>query len=157
MEGLLGRALKSLPASHVDYESAIEGRAGLNNDIRYEGLPTSGIPESDFDITIHTVFNTVNIRRIDQVTTTDGTSPTDAVLAIAHKSLEGEVSTKRRKQTGQRTFYPIVVSAGGIIEGSTAIFFNTLRSALGNTAFDYFLRDLSLSLMKIRVTALLGG
>lgn len=155
---MIGRALKALPASRVIYEPPIEGRPGRYNDIRFEGDPASRIAPADFDISIHTVFGGAELDKLDRIVTADGVSPTDAVMALALKALEGRAVAKRRNQ-GQvppRSFVPFVLSPGGLIEESSSLFLDSLKSAMGNTAFDYLLRDLSLALMRSRVDALLG-
>ena len=142
----------------MSFEPPIEGRPGSFNDIGHEGLPTTGLANSDFDVTVHSVFGTGELHRLQQIVTTDPDSPLDAVLRVANKSLEAKAAGKIRKQGSNptRTFYPIVLSPGGFVEGSTSLFFDSLRSSLGPTTFNYMMRDLSLGLVRIRADTLVG-
>ena len=136
----LGRTLKSLPASRVEYESPIRRSS-----------------YADYDVSVHSVFGAVDLNRLDKIRTGPAESPTDPVLATARRSLEAKAHEERVKQGPQpaHLFHTFIISPGGLLEESTSELLSIIKSAVGRMSFDFLLRDLSVGLLKVRAGAFL--
>ena len=85
IKNIIGRALKTLPASRVEFEPAIDGRAGSFDDIRYQRLPSSGPPNAGFLCRQSTFYSERlhDLDRLDKIVTRGSDSPLHAVFRVA--------------------------------------------------------------------------
>ena len=153
----LGRALQTIPDSSITYEPLIlncaPGPARLN-DVRFSG--SSDLPPMEFDVKVTGLFTS-------QFTATRQPIPHDPDMT-ARTEAKMQHSLKRVPQQKIKalpailipgaTFYPVIISSGGMIEEGTFQTMECLKKNLSVGSYSFMAQRISVGLARKRAAAL---
>ena len=144
---IMGQALASTPGTRVRLEP-LGHQTSRRNDIQVFSLlgsQATGLANAEYDLTVVTLAN--KDARATKLPNQD-TDPS----RLANKYLDSVADHKvRHRPTSNLPFHPIVLSLGGMMNGSTTKVFASWKRVMTRGTYNLMLKRLRLCLLQARV------